>query len=127
MPALARARPLHVPQDMDEAFERRLRAAVSAGWRVLVIEVGLLTMAWVIILAVMGAHPNAMLALSGPDVSWKTVATISLTAIAVFKVALWLQAGLLAWAWMWASTLRRMDAGADKAPVHHGRAIQSSR
>jgi hypothetical protein len=31
---------------MDDAFERKLRAAVSAGWRVLVVEVGLLTLAW---------------------------------------------------------------------------------
>jgi hypothetical protein len=95
---------------MDDAFERKLRAAVSAGWRVLVVEVGLLTLVWVAYLAIMAAHPPALLVLWGPDVTWSTVATISLQAIAVFKVALWLQAALLAWAALWASTLRRLNA-----------------
>jgi len=91
--------------EMDEAFERKLRAAVSAGWRVLIVEVGLLTLAWVAYLAIMGAHPPALLALWGPDVTWSTVAAISLEAIAIFKVALWLQAVLLAWGAVWASRL----------------------
>jgi hypothetical protein len=91
-------------------FERRLRAAVSAGWRVLVVEVALLALAWVIYLAVMGAHPPFVLALWGPDVTWSTVATISLQSFAAFKVGIWLQAALLAWAWLWASTLRRFGA-----------------
>jgi hypothetical protein len=95
---------------MDTAFENRLRAAVSAGWRVLLIEAGFLTLVWLIYLAVISAHPAAMLALWGPDVSWSTVATISLWAVAVFKVALWLQGALLLWAWMWASMLRRRGA-----------------
>jgi hypothetical protein len=95
---------------MDGAFERKLRAAVSAGWRVLVVEVGLLTIVWVVYLLIMSAHPPAILALCGPDVTWPTVATISLQSIAVFKVALWLQAALLAWGALWASILRRSNA-----------------
>jgi hypothetical protein len=93
---------------MDIEFERRLRAAVSAGWRMLVIEVGLLTIVWVIYLAAMSTRAATMLALWGPYVSMSTVATVSLMAIAAFKVALWLQAALLGWAWMWASRLRKM-------------------
>jgi hypothetical protein len=95
---------------MDTAFETRLRAAVSAGWRVLLIEVGFLTLVWLIYLTVMPAHPAAMMAMWGPDVSWSTVATVTLLAVAAFKVALWLQGALLLWAWMWASRLRRRDA-----------------
>jgi hypothetical protein len=95
---------------MDATFERRLRAAISSGWRVLLVEVAVLTLAWVVYRAVMGAHPSAMLALWGPDVTWSTVATISLQSIAAFKVALWLQAAVLAWGWLWASTLRKLDA-----------------
>jgi hypothetical protein len=107
----AEARTLHAHVPMDLAFERKLRAAVSAGVRVLVVEVGLLTIVWVIHLAAMAAHPSAVLALWGPDVSWSMVAAISLHAIATFKVALWLQAALLAWGWVWASMLRRMREG----------------
>jgi hypothetical protein len=95
---------------VNVTFERRLRAAVSAGWRVLVVEVALLTVVWVIHLAVMGAHPRVVLSLWGSDVSWSTVAAISLQAIAVYKVALWLQAALLAWGALWANTLRKLGA-----------------
>jgi hypothetical protein len=92
---------------MDEAFERKLRAAVSAGWRVLIVEVVFLTLVWVGYLVIMGARPAALLALWGPEVTWSTVATVSLQAIAAFKVALWLQAALLAWGALWAATLRK--------------------
>jgi hypothetical protein len=98
---------------MDATFERRLRAAVSAGWRVLVAEVAFLALVWGIYVSIEGAHPSAMLALWGPDVTWSTVATISLQAIAACKVVIWLQVALLAWAWLWASTLRKL--GADNA------------
>jgi hypothetical protein len=95
---------------IDATFERRLRAAVSAGWRVLVVEVAFVTLVWVLYVAIAGAHPTAMLALWGPDVTWSTVATVSLQAIAACKVAIWLQVALLAWAWLWASTLRKPGA-----------------
>jgi hypothetical protein len=95
---------------MDTAFESRLRAAVSAGWRVLLVEVGFVTLVWLVYLGIMAAHPSAMRALFGPDVSWSAVATVTLLAVAVFKVALWLQASLLLWAWLWAVMLRRQRA-----------------
>lgn len=91
---------------MDAGFEDKLRAAVSAGWRVLLIEVGFLTLVWLIYLTVMPSHPAALIALWGPEVSWSTVATVTLQAIAMFKVAVWLQAGLLLWAAIWAVRLR---------------------
>ncbi len=101
---------MHTGLGMDEAFERKLRAAVSAGWRVLLVEVGLLTLVWVVYLGIMGVHPPVLIALWGPGVTWSTVATVSLFAIAGFKVVLWVQAGLLAWGALWASTLRRSNA-----------------
>ncbi len=101
---------LHTRLNVDEAFERKLRAAVSAGWRVLLVEVGLLSLVWVVYLAIMAAHPPVLIALWGPGVTWSTVATVSLFAIAGFKVVLWVQAGLLAWGALWASMLRRSNA-----------------
>lgn len=73
---------------MDDGFERKLRAAVSAGWRVLIVEAGLLTIVWVVYVVI----------------------TVTLEAVAVYKVALWLQVALLAWGWLWASTLRQSNA-----------------
>jgi hypothetical protein len=97
---------------MDTSFERKLRAAVSAGVRVLVVEVGLLSLVWALYLVFIGARPGWALALWGPEVSWPWVAAITLGAVALFKVFLWIQAALLAWGWLWAATLRRMRAGA---------------
>jgi len=95
---------------MDAAFEDRLRSAISAGWRVLLIEVGWLTLVWLIYRFFATAHPALMLALWGPDASWSTVATVALVAVAVFKMGLWLQAALLLWGWLWSSMLRKRRA-----------------
>jgi hypothetical protein len=51
-------------------------------------------------------------------VSWATVSIVTLQAIAVFKVALWLQVALLAWGSTWASMLRK--SGAESAPARSG-------
>jgi hypothetical protein len=109
---------------VDVTFERKIRAAVSAGWRVLVVEVALLILVWVIYLAMMGAHPRFVLALWGSDVTWSTVATISLQSIAAFKVAVWLQAALLAWASLWAATLRKL--GAESAELRSESALEQA-
>jgi hypothetical protein len=101
---------LHGFADMDATFERKLRAAISAGWRVLLVEVVFLTLVWAAYLTITGVHPTWMLALWGPDVTWSIVATISLQAIAACKVAIWFQVALLAWAWMWSSRLRKLGA-----------------
>jgi hypothetical protein len=95
---------------MDAGFDAKLRAAVSAGWRVLVAEVVFLTLVWLIYLRIMSAHPAPMLALFGPDVSWSTVALVTLLAVAVFKVAIWIEAGVVLWMWTWGSLLRRRGA-----------------
>lgn len=92
---------------MDDAFERKLRAAVSAGWRVVIVEAAVLTLLWVVYLVLMGTRPPAILALWGPGATWSTFAMVTILAIAAFKVALWLQIALLAWGSLWASTLRR--------------------
>jgi hypothetical protein len=112
---------------MDVEFDRKVRAAVSAGVRVFVVEVGLLTLVWAIYLAVAGARPGALLAFWGPDASWTTVTHVTLLAIAAFKVALWLQAAVLAWGWVWASMLRRMrEEGAEHgSEPTHGERVQA--
>jgi hypothetical protein len=97
---------------MGMTFEEKLRAAISAGWRVLLIEVALLLVAWLVYRAtVLPADSGAMIVLIGPDVSSTTVASVWLVGLTVFKLALWLQAGLLLWAWIWAVMLRKTRRG----------------
>src|SRR4051794_28227868 len=42
---------------MNEAFEKKVRAAAAAGWWVILIAVGFLTFMWLMYLAVMSAQP----------------------------------------------------------------------
>jgi hypothetical protein len=96
---------------MEITLDEKLRAAISAGWRVLLIEVVLLLVAWLAYRATAPAGSDAMIVLIGSGVSSATVASIWLVGLAIFKLALWLQAGLLLWAWMWSVMLRKIRGG----------------
>jgi hypothetical protein len=96
---------------MGTTFEDKLRAAISAGWRVLLIEIALLLVAWLVYRATVPAGSGAMLVLIGPAVTSTTVASVWLMGLTVFKLALWLQAALLLWAWMWSVMLRKPRRG----------------
>jgi hypothetical protein len=103
---------------MDVTFEQKLRAAVSAGWRVLLIEVAFLLVAWLLYRATMPpAGVGQINVLIGPQVNLVTVASVWLMALAFFKLALWLQAGILLWAWVWSVMLRRTGGAQAPAPT----------
>ncbi len=42
---------------MNDPFEKKVRAAAVAGWWVILIAVGFLTLIWLAYLAVMATHP----------------------------------------------------------------------
>jgi hypothetical protein len=46
---------------MNDPFEKKVRAAAVAGWWVILIAVGFLTLLWLVYLAVMAAHPAWLL------------------------------------------------------------------
>ncbi len=58
---------------MNDAFEKRVRAAAVAGWWTLLIAVGFISLLWIIYLVVMPARPARLLAMWGPDVDWAFV------------------------------------------------------
>jgi hypothetical protein len=60
---------------MNDNFEKKVRAAV-AGWWVVLIAAGFVTLQWLIYLAVMSAQPGWVLAMWGPDVSWAFVQNV---------------------------------------------------
>jgi hypothetical protein len=92
---------------MSTTFEEKLRAALSAGWRVLLIEVAFLLIVWLFYRALAPAQSEALLVLIGPNITWATVTSVWLWGIAAFKLVLWLQAGLLLWGWLWSVMLRK--------------------
>ncbi len=94
---------------MNEAFEKKVRAAAVAGWWVILIAYALLTVTWAVYLAIVSARPKWLLALWGGDVSWAFVQTVSLWFLGVFKLFLWVLFLVVLWLTLWARQLRKLD------------------
>ena len=71
---------------MNDAFEKRVRAAAVAGWWTLLIAVGFITLLCVVYLVVMSARPAWLLVMWGPDVDWAFVQRVWFWAISVPQV-----------------------------------------
>jgi hypothetical protein len=91
---------------MQSDFDIRLRAAISAGCRVVLAEVALLVVVWLFYLATVPTHAAWVREVWG-GASWPVIEEVTLIAIAAFKICVWLQAALLLWAVLWASAMRR--------------------
>jgi hypothetical protein len=90
---------------MNDLFQKRVRAAAVAGWWVVLIAVGFITLQWLIYLAVMHARPAWLLAMWGPDVDWAFVHVVWFWAIAILKFVLWLTVFVVLWLTLWARQL----------------------
>ena len=87
---------------MNEAFERKVRAAAVAGWWVVLIAVAFLTLLWLLYLAVMSTHPAWLLTMWGPGVDWPFVQNVWLWAMAAFEFCVWLMVLAVLWLTLWA-------------------------
>jgi hypothetical protein len=96
---------------MDDVFEKRLRAAVVAGWWTLLIAVGFLLIHWIVYLVVMSTHPAWMLSWCGPNITWSFLQTVWFWAIAIFKLCVGLLAMVVLWLTLWARQLRKRAGG----------------
>jgi hypothetical protein len=94
---------------MNDPFEKKVRAAAVAGWWVILIAVGFLTLLWLIYLAVMSTHPAWLLTLWGPGVDWSFVQNVWFWAMAAFKFCVWLMVFAVLWLTLWAKQLRKLD------------------
>ena len=94
---------------MNEPFERKVRAASVAGWWVVLIAVGFLTLQWLVYLAVMSAQPAWLLAMWGPGVDWPFVQNGGFWALVAFKFCVWLMVLAVLWLTLWARQLRKLD------------------
>jgi hypothetical protein len=94
---------------MNDAFEKKVRAAAVAAWWVVLISYVLLIFIWLAFLALASARPEWMRALWGGDISWDSMKMMTLWLVGVFKLFLWsLVLGAL-WLTLWARQLRRYD------------------
>lgn len=92
---------------MNHEFERRVRAAAAAGWWVVLIAVGFVTLQWIIYLAVMHTRPAWVLAAWGPGVDWAFIHSVWFWAIAVLKFIVWWMVLASLWLTIWARQLRK--------------------
>ena len=94
---------------MNDSFEKKVRSAAAAGWRVFLIAAGFVTIQWLVYLGVTHARPEWMLALWGPDVSWVFVQNVWLWVMVAFKFCVWLMGVTALWLTLWARQLRKVD------------------
>jgi hypothetical protein len=92
---------------MNDTLEGRVRAAAVATWWTVLIGAGYLTLVWLVVLALVSARPAWYRSLLGPGVSWEQLETVTLWAVAIFKMCLWLIALVAMWLTLWARQLRR--------------------
>jgi hypothetical protein len=94
---------------MNDLFEKKVRAAAVAGWWVVLIAAGFLTLQWLVYLAVMASHPTWLPPLWGPGVDWPFVQSVWFWAMAAFKFCLWHTIMVVLWLTLWARQLRKLD------------------
>jgi len=92
---------------MNDAFEKKVRAAAVAGWWVALVELALVIVQWLLYLAVIHARPAWFLAMWGPNFEWGFVQSVWFWGIAVLKFVLGLTALAALWLTLWARQLRK--------------------
>ncbi len=90
---------------MNDVFQQRIRAAAIAGWWTVLIAVGFLTLVWIVFLALVSARPQWYQSLLGPGVSWEEFQKVGFWAVAIFKMCIWLMAGVVMWLTLWSRQL----------------------
>ena len=99
---------------MSASLAKRTRAAATAGWWTLLIAAIWLTLGWLTSLALLSARPKWLLTLwGGGELTWTTVHTITLGAMAAFKMILLVALLLVIWLTLWSCRLKRAEE-ADK-------------
>jgi len=96
---------------MNDTFEKKVRAAAVAGWWVVLVATGFLTLQWLVYLAVTNTKPAWFPALWGPGVDWPFVQSVWFWVTVVFKFFVWLLVLAVLWLTLWARQLRKQSGG----------------
>jgi hypothetical protein len=92
---------------MVDDFAKRVRSAAISAWWTVLIAVIFVTVLWVAYLLLLSCRPSWFLSLCGPDMTWPTVQSVSINAIAHLKLVIWVMALLSVWLSLWSRRLRR--------------------
>jgi len=94
---------------MNDTFEKKVRAAAVAGWWVVLVGIGFVTLIWLMYLAVMSYQPGWVLAMWGPGTTWPFVQNVWFWAVAGTKFFVWLLTFVVLWLSLWARQLRKQS------------------
>jgi hypothetical protein len=92
---------------MNDPFEKRIRAAAVAGWWVVLVAFGFVTLQWLLYLYVASQHPAWLMSLWGPGSDWPFIQSVWSWFVAAFKFCTWLLVFVVLWLTLWARQLRR--------------------
>ena len=92
---------------MNDAFEKKVRAAAVSAWWTVLIGYVLLMVVWLVYLALVSTRPAWLLSMWGQNVTWDFMQTVSLWFIGVFKLFLWFLFLAALWLTLWARQLRK--------------------
>ncbi len=93
---------------MDDLLHKKVRAAAVAGWWTLLIAVIFLTVVWGVFLAMLHCQCPFAKAVWG-GASWDMMLSISIWAMAAFKLVIWTMFLVVVWLTIWARKLKRIQ------------------
>ena len=90
----------------ENTFERRLQAAVRAGWCTIAIWAILLTVSWLVWLIFMHTQPRWLIWLWGGQLTWPKVQEVCIWFYGAFKIVLFSFLMIVVFATLWLRRLR---------------------
>jgi Predicted metal-binding protein (DUF2103) len=94
---------------VNDAFEKKVRAAAVAGWWVVLVVLALLLIQYLAYLFLVPTRPAWLIAMWGPRVEWPFLENVWFWGIVAFKAIFWLLTLLALWLTLWARQLRNVD------------------
>jgi len=93
---------------MNGEFEKRLRAAVRAGWCTIIFGVVMMTVSWLAYLCILHARPEWLRSMwGGEPLTWDGIQTICLWFFGIFKLILWTAMLGVLFLTLWARNLKK--------------------
>ena len=93
---------------MEMDLASKVRAAARAGWWTVILVSLIMTGAWFLAIAIVGAQPAWLGKIWPGEVDWDEIQALYVRFFAVFKMIVWTMIALTIWLTCWGARLRRL-------------------